>query len=133
MKRQYTFFQKPCKDCGRNFCSQCVTQPSRRPFFASSKDYQCRCCQILLTGSFSRSQLLKWKIKDLKAPLTKQNINTSKCKEKTDLIDLLFIYYGNTPNMYRRNTEHETKVQQMVVSTLVKHCQKGVTTTQLAI
>ena len=111
-------FQKSCKDCGRDFCSQCVLQPSRRPSSASSRDYQCKSCQILLTGTFSRSQLLKWKIKDLKALLTKQNINTSKCKEKSDLIDLLFTNYGNTPNLYRRGTEQEILVQQMTVSSI---------------
>lgn len=105
--------KKPCKDCGRNFCSQCVIQPNRRPSSANSKDYQCKTCQILLAGKFTRTQLLTWKIKDLKALLNRQNVNISKCKEKGDLIDVIFTSYGGTQNLYRRGTEQEMLVQQM--------------------
>lgn len=105
--------KKSCSDCGRHFCSQCVIQPNRRPSSANSKDYQCKSCQILLTGKFTRTQLLTWKIKDLKALLNKQNINISKCKEKSDLIDVIFTNYGGTQNLYRRGTEQELLVQQM--------------------
>lgn len=105
--------KKSCKDCARHFCSQCISQPGRRPTSASSKDHQCRTCQILLTGKFTRTQLLTWKVKDLKALLNKQNINISKCKEKSDLIDVIVSNYGGTQNLFRRGTEQELLVQQM--------------------
>lgn len=105
--------KKCCKDCGRHFCSQCVMQQNPRPSSANSKTYQCRTCHVLLTGTFTRSQLLTWKVKDLKALLNKQNINISKCKEKSDLIDVIFTNYGGAPNLLRRGTEQELLVQQM--------------------
>lgn len=105
--------KKCCKDCGRHFCSQCISQTGRRPGSASSKEHQCQTCQVLLTGKFTRSQLQGWKVKDLKALLNKQNINISKCKEKSDLIDVIISNYGGSQNLYRRGTEQELLVQQM--------------------
>ena len=77
----------------------------------------------MLTGKFTRSQLQGWKVKDLKALLNKQNINISKCKEKSDLIDVIISNYGGSQNLYRRGTEQELLVQQMAVSrNIVDHC-----------
>ncbi|KAH3870820.1 E3 ubiquitin-protein ligase RNF34-like isoform X1 [Dreissena polymorpha] len=88
--------QAHCKDCGRMFCSNCATR--------SGLDSQCKKCYILVNGKFTRAQLMMWKVKDLKALLHKQNINTATCSEKTELIDLIFSYYGNTPNGYADET-----------------------------
>ncbi|XP_045172014.2 E3 ubiquitin-protein ligase RNF34-like [Mercenaria mercenaria] len=78
--------QLPCKDCGRTFCSVCFV-PARK---------QCKKCQMLLSGNFTRPQLKQWKPKDLKALLHKHDVNTSKCHEKDELIDLIFSYFGST-------------------------------------
>ena len=105
-------FQKQCKDCGRNFCSNCCVSGGS----SSPRLVQCKKCQILLTGTFSRSLLAGWKVKDLKALLKKQNVNTSKCKEKEDLIELIFIYFGGNPNYNRHTSEQERFVEELAVS-----------------
>lgn len=80
-----------CKDCERNFCSLC-SMPSKR---------QCKKCHILLSGNFTRSQLLQWKPKDLKALLHKHDINTTNCREKDELIDLIFHYFAGATSSRR--------------------------------
>lgn len=93
-----------CKECDRNFCDVCLVQP----------DQQCKKCIILLSGNFTRQLLQSWKVKDLKALLDRQNVNTSKCREKNDLIDLIFSYFGHTSNLYRPGTAHERHVEELV-------------------
>lgn len=86
-----------CKDCGRKFCSVCYVQTGK----------QCKKCQILLSGNFSRIQLKQWKPKDLKALLHRHDVNTSKCHEKDDLIDLIFSNFGSRTNYNTRDSEPE--------------------------
>ena len=50
---------------------------------------------MLLTGTFTRQELIKWKVKDLKCLLNKRSISTEGCKEKQELIDLIVINFGN--------------------------------------
>ncbi|WAR03791.1 RNF34-like protein [Mya arenaria] len=90
-----------CKDCGRTFCNNCSLQHGH--------EHQCKKCNILLCGHFTRSQLLQWKVKDLKCLLTKQSVNTSKCKEKSDLIDLIFSYFGNTSDGYQSDENNTSR------------------------
>ncbi|KAL4223880.1 RING finger protein 34 [Mactra antiquata] len=82
-----------CKDCERLFCVPCSMQPLQ----------QCKKCSIVLSGNFSRAQLKEWKPRDLKAILQKHNVNTSICREKDELIDLIFSYFGC--NINRTNTQ----------------------------
>lgn len=99
--------QLPCKDCERKFCSVCYNSALR----------QCKKCQILLSGNFTRPQLKQWKPKDLKALLHKHDVNTTKCREKDDLIDLIFSYFGVTnrgesnPGRTSRNSSDEARQQ----------------------
>ena len=50
---------------------------------------------MLLTGTFTRQELIKWKAKDLKCLLNKRSISTEGCKEKQELIDLIVINFGH--------------------------------------
>lgn len=44
------------------------------------------------------------KVKDLKAPLVQQHVNISKCREKEDLIELIYRHFANPSNPYKRDT-----------------------------
>lgn len=86
--------KKMCRECERYFCSNCVHRLSLK---GHNRDTfrQCKQCRILLTGSFTRQELIKWKVKDLKCLLIKRNISTDGCKEKQELIDLIVINFGH--------------------------------------
>lgn len=91
----YVFYlQKLCRECERYFCSNCVHRLSlkgqKRETFR-----QCKKCRMLLTGTFTRQELIKWKVKDLKCLLNKRSISTEGCKEKQELIDLIVINFGH--------------------------------------
>lgn len=83
--------KKLCKDCGRYFCANCVMQLQQN---VKRSHRQCKKCNILTTGNFTRQDLQKWKVKDLRSVLNKRNISTEACTEKHDLIDLLVITFG---------------------------------------
>lgn len=87
-------FQKICRECERCFCSNCVHRLSLK---GQNKETfrQCKKCRILLTGTFTRQELVKWKVKDLKCLLMKRNISTDGCREKQELIDLIVINFGH--------------------------------------
>ncbi|KAL3857861.1 hypothetical protein ACJMK2_012491 [Sinanodonta woodiana] len=85
--------KKICKDCERNFCSNCVLQQQLNPGDLTGL-WQCKMCQTLISGTFTRSELTSWKIKDLKALLQKRKIDISACREKKDLIDVIFANFG---------------------------------------
>lgn len=104
----FVCLQVGCKDCGRIFCSKCAV--------VSGQTSQCKKCRIITSGTFTKSQLNQMKIKDLKALLMKQNINTSKCKEKEDLIELIYKNFGNPSNPYRRDTESRTGFTPVCIS-----------------
>lgn len=86
--------KKLCRECERYFCSNCVHRLSlkgqKRETFR-----QCKKCRMLLTGTFTRQELIKWKAKDLKCLLNKRSISTEGCKEKQELIDLIVINFGH--------------------------------------
>lgn len=83
--------KKLCKDCGRYFCANCVMQQQEN---VKKSNRQCKKCNILTSGKFTRQDLQKWKVKDLRCVLHKRNISTETCREKHDLIDLLVITFG---------------------------------------
>lgn len=109
----FTAFKKKklCKLCARHFCSACSVQTSSPR--DSPREQQCKKCDILISGNFTQTQLTEWKVKDLKAVLNNQNVNTSKCREKDDLIDLVFKNFSCNPNFNRRGTEHQLLVEQL--------------------
>lgn len=86
--------KKMCRECERYFCSRCVHRLSLK---GQKKETfrQCKKCRILLTGSFTRQELIRWKVKDLKCLLMKRNISTDGCREKQELIDLIVINFGH--------------------------------------
>ncbi|XP_048761396.2 E3 ubiquitin-protein ligase RNF34-like isoform X2 [Ostrea edulis] len=83
--------KKLCKDCGRHFCANCVMHLQDS---VKRSHRQCKKCNILTSGNFTRQDLQKWKVKDLRSLLDKRNISTEACTEKHDLIDLLVITFG---------------------------------------
>lgn len=89
--RSFICLQKLCKDCGRYFCANCVMQLQEN---VKKSHRQCKKCNILTSGRFTRQDLQKWKVKDLRCVLHKRNISTETCREKHDLIDLLVITFG---------------------------------------
>ncbi|KAK3595724.1 hypothetical protein CHS0354_025347 [Potamilus streckersoni] len=91
----FTSFRKKkiCKDCERDFCSSCMIQQQSYPGDLNSL-WQCKMCQTLISGTFTRSELMNWKNKDLKALLQKRKIDISACREKEDLIDAVFATFG---------------------------------------
>ncbi|CAE1274790.1 RNF34 [Acanthosepion pharaonis] len=90
---QFTTFKrkKTCYHCGRHFCSSCC----QRQWNNIQLNRQCRKCQILTSGNFTRNDLMQWKVKDLQVFLRKKNISTSTCTEKHDLVELLLRHFGN--------------------------------------
>lgn len=88
--------KKICKYCDRIFCSSCVHR-YRDPDNNRMTYRQCNTCKVLMSGKFTRSDLMKWKVKELRILLNKRNVSTSTCKEKHDLIDLLFINFAKSP------------------------------------
>ncbi|XP_033747538.1 E3 ubiquitin-protein ligase RNF34-like [Pecten maximus] len=88
--------KKMCRYCDRIFCSSCVHR-YRDPENNRMTYRQCNTCKVLMSGKFTRSDLMKWKVKELRILLNKRNVPTNTCKEKHDLIDLLFINFAKTP------------------------------------
>lgn len=104
--------KKICRECERCFCSNCVHRLSLK---GQNKEtfHQCKKCRILLTGTFTRQELIKWKVKDLKCLLMKRNISTDGCKEKQELIDLIVINFGH---MTRNDDVEERSDTESVIS-----------------
>ncbi|KAL5017549.1 hypothetical protein ScPMuIL_007138 [Solemya velum] len=98
----FTIFKrkKICGSCGRNFCSQCSLKQ-----IESQQNRQCTKCKVLISGNFTKRDLMNWKIRDLKGFLHHQRVSTEMCREKHDLVDLLVRHYGN--NLEDNHSEHE--------------------------
>ncbi|XP_060079709.1 E3 ubiquitin-protein ligase RNF34-like [Ylistrum balloti] len=96
--------KKICKYCDRTFCSNCVHR-YRDPDNNRMTYRQCNTCKVLMSGKFTRSDLMKWKVKELRILLNKRNVSTNTCKEKHDLIDLLFINFAKSPTQESAEVE----------------------------
>ncbi|OWF44900.1 E3 ubiquitin-protein ligase RNF34-like [Mizuhopecten yessoensis] len=96
--------KKICRYCDRNFCSSCVHR-YRDPVNNRSTYRQCNTCKVLMSGKFTRSDLMKWKVKELRILLNKRNVSTNTCKEKHDLIDLLFVNFAKSPTQESAEVE----------------------------
>ncbi|XP_038054714.1 E3 ubiquitin-protein ligase RNF34-like [Patiria miniata] len=80
----FTIFKRKnrCLDCSKLFCTNCMRKEPRK------------CCKIchMFMGSKDRSQLMQFKVKDLRQYLAARDINTVACREKGELVDLVVQY-----------------------------------------
>ncbi|KAK3919325.1 E3 ubiquitin-protein ligase RNF34 [Frankliniella fusca] len=85
--------KKPCAECKRPFCSQCLQRCRDRAL-------RCKNCCVLTTRPPLRSALLDLKVKDLQHYLNEHHVSTRGCLEKEDLVNVLLRYAatpGNPP------------------------------------
>ncbi|KAM8977320.1 E3 ubiquitin-protein ligase rififylin [Pelodytes ibericus] len=81
IRLQVPIRKSPCMDCRNNFCGSCFAQLSEgQPI-----------CQICwrFRSVFTRDELLKMKVKDLRDYLSMRGIPTDLCREKEDLVQLV--------------------------------------------
>ncbi|XP_063313294.1 E3 ubiquitin-protein ligase rififylin [Pelobates fuscus] len=74
--------KSPCMDCMNNFCGSCFSQ-------VNGSQPICQLCWKFRSTFFSREELLKMKVKDLRDYLSMRGISTDLCREKDDLIQLV--------------------------------------------
>ncbi|XP_077152507.1 E3 ubiquitin-protein ligase rififylin isoform X3 [Ranitomeya variabilis] len=80
IRMQSTSRKIPCLDCRNNFCTTCVAQ---------LHDGLCELCRRIRSTSFTREELLKLKVKDLRDYLSMRDVPTDLCREKEDLVQLV--------------------------------------------
>ncbi|XP_068124702.1 E3 ubiquitin-protein ligase rififylin [Hyperolius riggenbachi] len=98
----------PCMDCRNNFCGSCLQQ-------LNDGLPLCQLCRRIRSTSFTRDELLKLKVKDLRDYLSMRDIPTDLCREKEELVQLVLtlqpVSYSNVntapsfPNNQSNNTE----------------------------
>ncbi|KAG9492608.1 hypothetical protein GDO78_000879 [Eleutherodactylus coqui] len=79
---QSTSRKNTCMDCRNNFCATCVTQ-------LNDSLPLCQLCRRIRSTSFSREELLRLKVKDLRDYLSMRDVPTDLCREKEDLVQLV--------------------------------------------
>uniref|UniRef100_A0A8C5QN13 RING-type E3 ubiquitin transferase n=1 Tax=Leptobrachium leishanense TaxID=445787 RepID=A0A8C5QN13_9ANUR len=83
--------KSPCMDCRNNFCGPCFAPPTdNQPI--------CQLCWRVRSTFFSREELLKMKVKDLRDYLSWRGISTELCREKDDLIQLVLNQRQQSPH-----------------------------------
>lgn len=83
--------KKPCAECKRQFCSQCLQRCRDRAL-------RCKNCCVLTMRPPHRAALLDLRAKDLQHYLTQHNVSTRGCLEKEDLVNVLLRYAGTPGN-----------------------------------
>ncbi|XP_034230334.1 E3 ubiquitin-protein ligase rififylin isoform X2 [Thrips palmi] len=83
--------KKPCLECKKQFCSQCLLRGRDRTL-------HCKNCYILCMRPPLRSALLNLRIKDLQHYLNQHNVSTRGCLEKEDLVNVVLRYASNPGN-----------------------------------
>ncbi|CAG5116942.1 unnamed protein product [Candidula unifasciata] len=102
--------KKYCQECHRYFCSTCLPKPNS----SSTVGRQCSKCRLLMSGHFSRDDLLTWKVNDMKCFLNVRNISTKDCREKHDLVELVLARFCTLSRQsIQDQEEHEILVRQM--------------------
>ncbi|XP_075051140.1 E3 ubiquitin-protein ligase rififylin isoform X2 [Mixophyes fleayi] len=74
--------KNPCMDCRNDFCGSCLTS-------LNDGLHLCQLCQRIRSTFFTRDELLKLKVKDLRDYLLMRDIPTDLCREKEDLVQLV--------------------------------------------
>ncbi|KAG8587525.1 hypothetical protein GDO81_005698 [Engystomops pustulosus] len=86
---QATSRKNPCMDCRNNFCATCLTR-------LNDGLPLCQLCRRIRSTAFTREELLKLKIKDLRDYLSMRDIPTDLCREKEDLVQLVLTLRPNS-------------------------------------
>ncbi|KAG8587528.1 hypothetical protein GDO81_005698 [Engystomops pustulosus] len=76
-------------DCRNNFCATCLTR-------LNDGLPLCQLCRRIRSTAFTREELLKLKIKDLRDYLSMRDIPTDLCREKEDLVQLVLTLRPNS-------------------------------------
>ncbi|XP_018421812.1 PREDICTED: E3 ubiquitin-protein ligase rififylin [Nanorana parkeri] len=79
---QTTARKTPCMDCRNTFCGSCLQQ-------LNDGLPLCQVCRRIRSTSFTRDELLKLKVKDLRDYLSMRDIPTDLCREKEELVQLV--------------------------------------------
>ncbi|XP_077338413.1 E3 ubiquitin-protein ligase rififylin isoform X1 [Lithobates pipiens] len=87
---QSTTRKTSCMDCRNIFCGSCLQQ-------LNDGLPLCQVCRRIRSTSFTRDELLKIKVKDLRDYLSMRDIPTDLCREKEDLVQLVL---GQRPMPY---------------------------------
>jgi len=99
--------RQQCGECSWHFCSKCMDLALPRP---SSIPALCKRCTQLLSGNFTRADLHLCSISDLKLFLTRRQVDTSSCRDKLDLVELVM----QTGEPRTEDVDHSRHVQQLV-------------------
>lgn len=110
----FTFFKrkKYCVECQRYFCSTCLPKPPS----SAPQGRKCSKCRLLLSGCFTRTDLQNYKVKDIRCFLKVKNISMAGCKEKHDLIELVFTHFCTQNGANSDESEHDMLVRQMAAN-----------------
>ncbi|KAM5179924.1 E3 ubiquitin-protein ligase rififylin [Mantella aurantiaca] len=79
---QTTTRKAPCMDCRKTFCGSCLQQLNDGLLL-------CQLCRKIHSTSFTRDELLKLKVKELRDYLSMRDIPTDLCREKEELVQLV--------------------------------------------
>ncbi|XP_032823401.2 E3 ubiquitin-protein ligase rififylin-like isoform X1 [Petromyzon marinus] len=74
--------QQACTDCQHSFCSDCLQQ-------TEACGLLCQTCNLLYATSFSKDNLMRAKVKDLRDYLSLHGIAMETCREKEELVELV--------------------------------------------
>ncbi|CAM9953885.1 unnamed protein product [Lampetra planeri] len=74
--------QQACTDCQHSFCSDCLQQ-------TEACGLLCQTCNLLYSTSFSKDNLMRAKVKDLRDYLSLHGIAMETCREKEELVELV--------------------------------------------
>uniref|UniRef100_S4RIQ7 Ring finger and FYVE-like domain containing E3 ubiquitin protein ligase n=1 Tax=Petromyzon marinus TaxID=7757 RepID=S4RIQ7_PETMA len=75
-------WMQACTDCQHSFCSDCLQQ-------TEACGLLCQTCNLLYATSFSKDNLMRAKVKDLRDYLSLHGIAMETCREKEELVELV--------------------------------------------
>ncbi|XP_022109680.1 E3 ubiquitin-protein ligase RNF34-like isoform X2 [Acanthaster planci] len=123
----FTIFKRKnrCMDCSKLFCTNCMSKEPRKC---------CKTCHMFI-GSTERSQLMQFKVKDLRQYLAARNINTVACREKGELVDLVVQYLatrnGSKFTVTVNNLEEEVQPMPTPVTNEAVRAERGPSISEL--
>lgn len=91
--------KKPCVECRKQLCSQCLQRCPDRLL-------RCKSCLVLTKRPPFRPALLALQVKELQNYLNRHNISTRGCLEKEDLVNVLIRHANNPGGNSRGFSQH---------------------------
>ncbi|XP_013794199.1 E3 ubiquitin-protein ligase RNF34-like isoform X1 [Limulus polyphemus] len=77
--------KRTCSFCNYNFCSACLSKDQ-----SVRKQPKCFRCSVLFAVPLDRAALMRLRVRDLQWFLKHKSISTIGCKEKNELVELIF-------------------------------------------